>query len=437
VTSDRHEDSTKWAARGRRARLSLSSSSTPRRNLRDSDSGGQIVTMMQTAEPWHRYNPATHNTGVTHCFTIRGRFLRQRKMRAIRVVITDVFIQQAFQMAFIHNDHMVEQIAAAIADPALGDTVLPRASEARPLGLDTEALYRVDHFFIELRAAIEDQITRRRVVRKCLAQLLDNPSACRVLGDTTLQDSPPIMRNDEEAVENAEGECRNGEEVHRGNRLTMVVQKSHPSLCRLRTSRSLSHPTQYGSLRNIEAQHLELSMNTWRAPGRILGNHAKDKVAQFPADALSSHAGSMPREPRPIQLESRPMPANNGLRLDDNQCRLPSRPKPPKHYPEHFFGSGKPRLRMPLLQDGKLLPKGQVLQKKVAARIARLNDQIEQELQRTEHELVVAEASRISNAHGVRLFPCPYSALSDRKQTRSIESPWPVNRRMFVSPGLA
>ena len=48
----------------------------------------------------------------------------------------------------------------------------------------------------------------------------------------------------------------------------------------------------------------------------------------------------MPRKPRPIQLESRLMPANDGLRLDEDQRLLPSRPEPPQHHPEQFIGSG-------------------------------------------------------------------------------------------------
>jgi hypothetical protein len=51
---------------------------------------------------------------------------------------------------------------------------------------------------------------------------------------------------------------------------------------------------------------------------------------------------------------------------------------------------------VPLFQNSKLLPKCQVFQQQVAARTARLNDQIKQELQRTEHELVVTEAPWIS-----------------------------------------
>src|SRR5665213_2753622 len=43
--------------------------------------------------------------------------------------------------------------------------------------------------------------------------------------------------------------------------------------------------------------------------------------AQFPADAFPSNAGSMSREPSPIQLVPCPVPANDGLRLDEGQRR--------------------------------------------------------------------------------------------------------------------
>jgi hypothetical protein len=42
-------------------------------------------------------------------------------------------------MPFVENDHMVEQISAAVADPTLRNAVLPRASETSLLGLDAEA----------------------------------------------------------------------------------------------------------------------------------------------------------------------------------------------------------------------------------------------------------------------------------------------------------
>src|ERR1035438_684335 len=227
-------------------------------------------------------------------------------------------------MPFIENDYMVEQIPAAVAYPAFRDAVLPWASEAGLLGLDAEALDRVNHFFIELCATIEDQITRRRIIRECLAQLLSDPNTARMPGHAAVEDAPPVMRNDEETVENAEGERWHGEEVHRGNDFTMIAQKGRPSLSRLGIARRFSHPTQYRPFRNIEAQYLQLSVNARRAPGWVLGDHGEDEFAQFFAYALSSHTVPISREPRPIQLESCPMPADDGLRLDENQRPFPS-----------------------------------------------------------------------------------------------------------------
>jgi hypothetical protein len=53
--------------------------------------------------------------------------------------------------------------------------------------------------------------------------------------------------------------------------------------------------------------------------------------------------------------------------------------------------ASKSRLRVPPFQNAELLPQCQVFQEEVAARTEKLNDQIEQELQRAEHEVVLAE----------------------------------------------
>jgi hypothetical protein len=43
---------------------------------------------------------------------------------------------------------------------------LPRTLKARSLGLNTKALHGINHIVIEARAANEDQMARRGVVRK-------------------------------------------------------------------------------------------------------------------------------------------------------------------------------------------------------------------------------------------------------------------------------
>jgi len=102
-------------------------------------------------------------------FTTRWGLLLQTEKRPVVVVVTHVLVHQAFQMPFIENDHVVKQIVAAVADPALGDTVLPRTAELVRLGLMSK-LFRVSiTSSLELRATIKDQIVGCRVVRKRLA----------------------------------------------------------------------------------------------------------------------------------------------------------------------------------------------------------------------------------------------------------------------------
>ena len=126
--------------------------------------------------------------------------------------------------------------------------------------------------------AVDDQIARRGIVWKRLAQLLTHPGAGRMSGHVEVQNTPPIMRDDEEAVENAEGERWHGEEVHRGDGFAMIAQKRRPSLCRFGVSRRFAHPAQDGSLGDVEAEHLQFAVNAGRTPGRILGDHAEDQL---------------------------------------------------------------------------------------------------------------------------------------------------------------
>jgi hypothetical protein len=193
------------------------------------------------------------------------------------------------------------------------------------------------------------------------------------------------VRDDEEAIEDTKGKRWHREEVHCRNRFTMIAQKRCPPLRWLGTPWRFPHPTQDRSFRNIEAQHLQLSMNAWRAPAWVHDNHPEDEFAQFFADAFSSRTFPIPREPCPIQLESRSMPPNDSLRLNDDQRLLPSRPELPQHHPERFVRRSKPQLRMFVFQNCELLPKGQVFQEQIAARAKTSSRVTDKEPHQAEH----------------------------------------------------
>jgi hypothetical protein len=73
-----------------------------------------------------------------------------------------------------------------------------------------------------------------------------------MLCDIEVQDTPTIVTDDEKAIEHAEGDRRNSEEVHRGNRFPVITEKGKPARGRLRISRRPFHPTRDGSLRDIQ-----------------------------------------------------------------------------------------------------------------------------------------------------------------------------------------
>jgi hypothetical protein len=69
-----------------------------------------------------------------------------------------------------------------------------------------------------------------------------------MLREVEMQDTPAIMADDKEAVEDAEGDRGHGEEVHGRNRFPVIRKKGAPALGWLRISRCPLHPAGDGSL---------------------------------------------------------------------------------------------------------------------------------------------------------------------------------------------
>jgi hypothetical protein len=159
-------------------------------------------------------------------------------------------------MAFIEGDYVIQEIPAATLHPALCDTVLPGTPERGPGWLAAHGSDSSHNLGTEFGIAIEDQVLGRGFIRECFAQLLHHPSALRVRGHIEVQNSPTVVRNHKKAVQYAQREGRDREEVHRSYDFAMVPQESPPTLCGFRFSGGVSYPTRNGSLRNLEAEHL-------------------------------------------------------------------------------------------------------------------------------------------------------------------------------------
>jgi len=70
--------------------------------------------------------------------------LPESEMRAIFMVIPEVFREQMLQMAFIHRDDVIEQISSAAFNPTLRNSVLPGTFKGGPYGADLQSLDRTE-----------------------------------------------------------------------------------------------------------------------------------------------------------------------------------------------------------------------------------------------------------------------------------------------------
>ena len=127
--------------------------------------------MMQSAQSRHGND---FSLGVAGYFrhAPAGRFLRQTEMRSVFVVITNVVTHETFQMPLVENDHVIQKIAAAVADKALRHAVLPGTLEGCALRFHDENLNSFEDFSAEDRIPVVDKELERSVVGKGFTQLL-------------------------------------------------------------------------------------------------------------------------------------------------------------------------------------------------------------------------------------------------------------------------
>jgi hypothetical protein len=99
-----------------------------------------------------------------------------------------------------------------------------------------------------------------------------------------MQDLPPVVADDEKAVQNTKRERWDGEEIHCSNDLAMVSEECQPSLHGIWISRSSADPSRDTPFRELETQLEKFAVNARRSPGRILGEHTEDQGANLFAD---------------------------------------------------------------------------------------------------------------------------------------------------------
>ena len=151
-------------------------------------------------------------------------------MRAVLVVLANMLSEPPFQVAFVNCDDVIQKIMAATSNPTFCNSILPRTFERSTDRIHPQGSNRRGDFQSILGITIKDDEPRSGSKWKCFSQLLYDPRACRMLCDIAMQDAPTIVTDNEKAIQHAEGDRRNSEEVHRGNRFPVITEKGKPGI---------------------------------------------------------------------------------------------------------------------------------------------------------------------------------------------------------------
>ncbi|MBW2498571.1 MAG: hypothetical protein JRF61_14950 [Deltaproteobacteria bacterium] len=125
------------------------------------------------------------------------------------------------------------------------------------------------------------------------------------------------------------------DEVHRGDAVPVIEKKRLPSLPLIVVGISLREISRDGGKADPKAELLEFRLDLSGSPTVLIGESTNEGL-YLDGDRRSSRTG--PRNESPVQPESLAVPADDCVRLDDDQGLPPSRPDPRQQYPETSIG---------------------------------------------------------------------------------------------------
>ena len=135
----------------------------------------------------------------------------------------------------------------------------------------------------------------------------------------------------------------------------MISEERLPRLRRRATTPG--HVLRHGRLAHLDPQLEQLAMDSGRASQAIGQADLANQVSDFSGNSWPTRATA--GLPAPERLETAPMPANDGFRLDDDDRTQHARPQPIEPDKEEPVGTTKPNpLPCGTAYDAELMPQG-------------------------------------------------------------------------------
>src|SRR5215472_1189814 len=151
-------------------------------------------------------------------------------MSSVVVIIANIFKAEPYQMSLVQRDHVIQHLTAYAPHPSFRHSVLPRTANARPDSFDPTRFQRATHLAAEFAVTIKDDVAVWAWKGQGLSKLLQNPIARRMHSGVEMENTTPMMLDDEETVQHTETQRGHGEEIEGGDHLPVVVEECQPAL---------------------------------------------------------------------------------------------------------------------------------------------------------------------------------------------------------------
>jgi hypothetical protein len=134
------------------------------------------------------------------------------------------------QVAFAEHHDMIEAFPADRANQPFCVCVLPGRTRRRRAVSNADRSNAAGKYLSVCTIAIPDQVTRDLLPAARLGELIGDPFGRWIRSNSEPQKSPPAMTHSQQAIEQPERDCRQYEQIHRGNPISMVPKERPPSL---------------------------------------------------------------------------------------------------------------------------------------------------------------------------------------------------------------
>src|SRR4030042_2972174 len=143
---------------------------------------------------------------------------------------------------------------------------------------------------------------------------------------------PPAMRDEQEHIQGLEGRGLDREEVRCPDMGCVVLEEGAPGL----GGRAMYHlPTVAADRASaaVVGRLSELTLNPYAPPARVLMGEALNEQSELRGEAWATRPAASAL-PGPVASPAGAVPADHGVRLDDDERRSPARPGTREPQPE-------------------------------------------------------------------------------------------------------